>query len=324
MACRWPRFAASGRASSCSSVASRPRSSRSGCGRSASAASIRASGASCTSSGCAVFDMRFIDEMGMRRAMELALEDLEEDTHLHVSFDVDVLDPEIAPGVGTTVPGGMSYREAQLCMEMIADTGLVGSLDIMELNPGAGCAQQDRDARGGSRRIAVRQEHAHAASRERGSRRARSRRRRRAGPRHSPDPAPGRRAWRPLLVFPAVLADTSSPLFRGSLAMAASLNEYASPASPESLRARRVSTPCGPRTRRYSACCTRSSSPEGRVIAPCRGPSRWSRARVRGVTSGRSSMRSCRSSACRIRKASRSCALPRRCCEFRTMRPRTG
>ena len=83
----------------------------------------------------AVFDMRFIDETGMRRAMELALEDLDEDTHLHVSFDVDVLDPEIAPGVGTTVPGGMSYREAQLCMEMIADTGLVGSLDIMELNP---------------------------------------------------------------------------------------------------------------------------------------------------------------------------------------------
>jgi arginase len=83
----------------------------------------------------AVFDMRFIDEMGMRHAMELALEDLEKDTHLHVSFDVDVLDPEIAPGVGTTVPGGMSYREAQLCMEMIADTGLVGSLDIMELNP---------------------------------------------------------------------------------------------------------------------------------------------------------------------------------------------
>jgi arginase len=83
----------------------------------------------------AVFDMRCIDEMGMRRAMELSLGDLEENTHLHVSFDVDVLDPEIAPGVGTTVPGGMSYREAQLCMEMIADTGLVGSLDIMELNP---------------------------------------------------------------------------------------------------------------------------------------------------------------------------------------------
>ncbi len=82
-----------------------------------------------------VFDMRYIDEMGVRRTMELALEGLTTDTHVHVSFDVDFLDPEIAPGVGTTVPGGMTYREAQLCMEMIADTGLVGSLDIMELNP---------------------------------------------------------------------------------------------------------------------------------------------------------------------------------------------
>jgi arginase len=83
----------------------------------------------------AVFDMRYIDEMGVRKAMQLALEGVTTDTHLHVSFDVDFLDPEIAPGVGTTVPGGMSYREAQLCMEMIADTGMVGSLDIMELNP---------------------------------------------------------------------------------------------------------------------------------------------------------------------------------------------
>jgi arginase len=82
-----------------------------------------------------VFDMRYIDEMGVRRAMELALADLDADTHLHVSFDVDFLDPEIAPGVGTTVPGGPSYREAQLCMEMIADTGRMASLDVMELNP---------------------------------------------------------------------------------------------------------------------------------------------------------------------------------------------
>jgi arginase len=83
----------------------------------------------------AVFDMRYIDEMGVRTAMELALQDLPADAHLHVSFDVDFLDPEIAPGVGTTVAGGMSYREAQLCMEMIADTGHIGSVDIMELNP---------------------------------------------------------------------------------------------------------------------------------------------------------------------------------------------
>ena len=85
--------------------------------------------------GLEVFDMRYIDEMGMRHAMELALATLDANTHLHVSFDVDFLDPEIAPGVGTTVPGGPTYREAQLCMEMIADTGRLASLDIMELNP---------------------------------------------------------------------------------------------------------------------------------------------------------------------------------------------
>ena len=85
--------------------------------------------------GLEVFDMRFIDEMGMRKVMEMALADLDAQTHLHVSFDVDFLDPEIAPGVGTTVPGGPTYREAQLCMEMIADTGRLASLDVMELNP---------------------------------------------------------------------------------------------------------------------------------------------------------------------------------------------
>jgi arginase len=85
--------------------------------------------------GLEVFDMRFIDETGMRQTLARALEGVERDTHLHVSFDVDFLDPEIAPGVGTTVPGGPSYREAQLCMEMIADTGRMASLDIMELNP---------------------------------------------------------------------------------------------------------------------------------------------------------------------------------------------
>lgn len=82
-----------------------------------------------------VFDMRYIDEMGMRQTLEQALAGLDRDTHLHVSFDVDFLDPDIAPGVGTLVPGGPTYREAQLCMEMIADTRLVGSLDVVELNP---------------------------------------------------------------------------------------------------------------------------------------------------------------------------------------------
>ena len=85
--------------------------------------------------GLEVFDMRYIDEMGMRHTMELALATLDANTHLHVSFDVDFLDPDVAPGVGTTVPGGPSYREAQLCMEMIADTGKLASLDVMELNP---------------------------------------------------------------------------------------------------------------------------------------------------------------------------------------------
>ena len=85
--------------------------------------------------GLEVYDMRFIDEMGMRHTLDQALSQLDADDHLHVSFDVDFLDPEIAPGVATTVRGGPNYREAQLCMEMIADSGLLASLDVMELNP---------------------------------------------------------------------------------------------------------------------------------------------------------------------------------------------
>lgn len=98
--------------------------------------------------GLEVFDMRYIDEIGMRQTMETALAGLDRDTHLHVSFDVDFLDPDIAPGVGTTVAGGPSYREAQLCMEMVADTGLLASLDIVELNPAL-------DVRNRTARIAV-------------------------------------------------------------------------------------------------------------------------------------------------------------------------
>jgi arginase len=85
--------------------------------------------------GVDVFDMRYIDEMGMRHTLEQALLGVDDDTHLHVSLDVDFLDPDLAPGVGTTVPGGPTYREAQLCMEMIADTGRLASLDVVELNP---------------------------------------------------------------------------------------------------------------------------------------------------------------------------------------------
>ncbi|NJM32426.1 MAG: arginase [Limnobacter sp.] len=82
-----------------------------------------------------VFDMRYIDETGMRETMTQALAGLDANTHLHLSFDLDFLDPSLAPGVGTGVRGGPTYREAQLCMEMISDTGLLASLDIVELNP---------------------------------------------------------------------------------------------------------------------------------------------------------------------------------------------
>jgi arginase len=85
--------------------------------------------------GIEVFDMRYIDEKGMRYTLEQALLGVDDDTHVHVSLDVDFLDPDIAPGVGTTVAGGPTYREAQLCMEMVADTGRLASLDIVELNP---------------------------------------------------------------------------------------------------------------------------------------------------------------------------------------------
>lgn len=82
-----------------------------------------------------VYDMRCIDEIGMRQTLERALAGVDANTHLHVSLDVDFLDPDIAQGVGTPVRGGPTYRESQLCMEMVADTGCLASLDIMELNP---------------------------------------------------------------------------------------------------------------------------------------------------------------------------------------------
>ena len=85
--------------------------------------------------GLQVFDMRHLDEHGMRNTMTEALQDVDENTHLHVSFDLDCLDPLDAPGVGTGVRGGPTYREMQLCMEMIADTGQLASLDVVEINP---------------------------------------------------------------------------------------------------------------------------------------------------------------------------------------------
>jgi len=85
--------------------------------------------------GLRILDMRVIDEHGMRHAVKEALQGVDADTHVHVSFDLDALDPSHAPGVSTPVRGGLTYREIQLCMEMIADTGCLGSLDVMEINP---------------------------------------------------------------------------------------------------------------------------------------------------------------------------------------------
>jgi arginase len=83
-----------------------------------------------------VADMRAIDEFGVGVLMRGIIERVRSrDGVLHVSFDVDFLDPDVAPGVGTTVPGGATYREAHLIMELLHDSGLVRSLDIVELNP---------------------------------------------------------------------------------------------------------------------------------------------------------------------------------------------
>jgi arginase len=83
-----------------------------------------------------VADMRQIDEFGVSILMRRVIDRVRDRNGvLHVSFDVDFLDPDVAPGVGTTVPGGATYREAHLVMEMLHDSGLVRSVDIVELNP---------------------------------------------------------------------------------------------------------------------------------------------------------------------------------------------
>ncbi|UGY06155.1 arginase [Bradyrhizobium quebecense] len=96
-----------------------------------------------------IADMRQIDEFGVAVLTRRVIERVRaKNGVLHVSFDVDFLDPEVAPGVGTTVPGGATYREAHLIMELLHDSGLVRSLDIVELNPFL-------DERGRTARVAV-------------------------------------------------------------------------------------------------------------------------------------------------------------------------
>jgi arginase len=82
-----------------------------------------------------VYTMRDIDERGAAPVLREALDYLDRQPRLHVSLDIDVIDPHEAAGVGTPVPGGLTYREAQLVMEIIADTGRLVALDLVEVNP---------------------------------------------------------------------------------------------------------------------------------------------------------------------------------------------
>src|ERR1700704_4253504 len=97
----------------------------------------------------AIADMRAIDEFGVAVLIRRVIERVKaRNGVLHVSLDIDFLDPAVAPGVGTTVPGGATYREAHLVMELLHDSGLVRSIDIVELNPFL-------DERGRTARVAV-------------------------------------------------------------------------------------------------------------------------------------------------------------------------
>ncbi|MFN8510114.1 MAG: arginase [Deinococcaceae bacterium] len=82
-----------------------------------------------------IFTMKEVDSKGIAYVAEEAVEYLSELSQIHVSFDADALDPSIAPGVGTPVPGGLSYREAHLLMEILAESQKISSLDIVEVNP---------------------------------------------------------------------------------------------------------------------------------------------------------------------------------------------
>lgn len=86
-------------------------------------------------SGCSVYTMREVDELGIREVLTRTLSSLSHLRRLHISLDLDVMDPLDAPGVGTPSEGGLTYREGQLIMEILADTGKLHSVDIMEINP---------------------------------------------------------------------------------------------------------------------------------------------------------------------------------------------
>ena len=98
--------------------------------------------------GLAVFTMSEIDRRGLQAVVRDALDIVGSGSFVHVSLDLDVVDPEVAPGVGTPVRGGLSYREAHLAMELVAEAGILGSLEIVEVNP-------ILDARNRTARLAV-------------------------------------------------------------------------------------------------------------------------------------------------------------------------
>jgi arginase len=85
--------------------------------------------------GIRVITMSEIDRHGIERAVREALERISGGGFVHVSLDVDVVDPEVAPGVGTPVRGGLSYREAHLALELVSEAGVMTSLDVVEVNP---------------------------------------------------------------------------------------------------------------------------------------------------------------------------------------------
>jgi arginase len=85
--------------------------------------------------GAAVLTMSDIDRIGVQAAVGAALQHIAGPGFVHVSLDMDVLDPDVAPGVGTPVRGGLSYREAHLTLELVAESGLAGSLEVVEVNP---------------------------------------------------------------------------------------------------------------------------------------------------------------------------------------------
>jgi arginase len=85
--------------------------------------------------GILAFTMSEIDRLGMERAVREALAHLAGSAYVHVSLDLDAVDPAFAPGVGTPVRGGLSYREAHLALELVAESGLMDSLEVVEVNP---------------------------------------------------------------------------------------------------------------------------------------------------------------------------------------------